>query len=129
MLRGMKTVTLCAIFALASNAGAASWQPLSGPYEGPITAFASRAAVLYAGADDASGKAGGTALFRWPSGGSSWSAVASIPAGTQVRLLTQDGLGNLFAGTLNRGVYRSTDSGATWTQTNSGLTSLNVLGL
>jgi len=113
--------------------GGASWTKLSSGMTGgtPVMALLVHPITgdVFAGADDSSGKAGGTALFRWPSGGSSWSAVASIPAGTQTRTLEMDALGNLFAGTLNRGVYRSTDSGLTWVQSNTGLTSINVLSL
>lgn len=36
---------------------------------------------------------------------------------------------NLFAGTVNDGVFLSTNSGASWTQVNNGLTNLNVLSL
>src|SRR5438477_11414174 len=37
--------------------------------------------------------------------------------------------GNIFAGTYNYGVYKSTNDGTSWTQINNGLANLNVRGL
>lgn len=62
-------------------------------------------------------------------GESAWSGGG--PSGTDVRALAIDPAapGTLYAGTSDRGVFKSIDSGVTWATANSGLTNLSVNAL
>jgi len=66
---------------------------------------------------------GPAGVFRSDNQGDSWSAAGL--AGTDVRCITAIG-STLFVGTLNIGIYKSVDWGATWTASNGGLSSTSV---
>ncbi len=53
-----------------------------------------------------------------------WQKVADL--NHAVRTFGFDNSGNIYAGTLGGGVFRSSNSGDNWSQTNSGITDLNI---
>jgi photosystem II stability/assembly factor-like uncharacterized protein len=74
--------------------------------------------VIFAGTD--------IGVARSVDNGDSWEA--DLP-GRAVLAFAINDAGHIFAGTIGRGVYRSTDQGKTWTEVNSGLTITLVLAL
>ncbi len=63
-------------------------------------------------------------LFYSNNNGSTWQLTSLI--GSDVRAITKDNSGNLYAGLFGQGVYKSTDNGSTWILLNNGLTSLAI---
>ena len=51
------------------------------------------------------------------------------PYGGFVRAIAVNSAGDLFAGTMGRGVFRSTNNGDSWTDYNTSLTNLHVQSL
>jgi len=51
---------------------------------------------------------------------------ANGPFGGTIHALSIDESGNIFAGTIGKGIFRSSDNGANWIEINAGLTSNNV---
>jgi hypothetical protein len=80
-------------------------------------AILSAALALAACGGGSSGGSGGTI----PSGSISWQKVNVPPAATQVNFVSFSGSNHWFISDRAHGFYRSTDQGANWTQTNSGL--------
>jgi photosystem II stability/assembly factor-like uncharacterized protein len=72
------------------------------------------------GVDNDGGDDGGTTAF--------WTHLSG-PTGGTIRALVADADGRVFAGALSGGVFRSTNSGASWTQQKVGLGAVSVLAL
>ncbi|MGA2622692.1 MAG: T9SS type A sorting domain-containing protein [Bacteroidota bacterium] len=96
------------------------WVQTNGPYGGIVSCFAVSGANLFAGA-------GGSGVFLSTNNGTSWTAVNTGLANTNVTAFAVSGT-NLFAGT-DDGVFLSTNNGASWTAVNSGLTSTDFRAL
>ena len=69
----------------------------------------------------------GTILQRTTNRGSAWSTVGT--SNLTYTTIVGDTADGVWAGTDTAGVFRSTDRGATWAASNSGLTNLHVLSL
>jgi hypothetical protein len=54
-----------------------------------------------------------------------WGRLNGFP-GAYIHALAIDSSGRIYAGSINNGMYRSTDDGITWSQINSGLTTRRV---
>ena len=67
-------------------------------------------------------------LFRYMKAGSSWNAVDSALLQMDVSGFA-DGITGIIAGTLGNGIFQSSDTGKTWTPTDTGLTDGNVYNL
>jgi photosystem II stability/assembly factor-like uncharacterized protein len=63
-------------------------------------------------------------VFISTNNGAAW--INSGLNGNDVRAITFDNAGNLYAGTWGAGVFKSSDNGSTWEAVNSGLANLNV---
>lgn len=74
--------------------------------------------TVYAGTTDG--------VYKSSNGGGNW--TASGLSGKMVSLLRRAG-SNLYAGILGDGLFRSSDSGTTWVEINTGLTDKNVISL
>lgn len=70
---------------------------------------------------------GGT-VWRTSDNGSSWIQLGTIPNGDPVMGLCVDSRGHIFACVITKGVFRSTDDGASWQLKNNGLSNLRVRG-
>jgi photosystem II stability/assembly factor-like uncharacterized protein len=68
---------------------------------------------------------GGT-VWRSSDNGTSWIQLAVIPNSNPILGLSVNGRDHIFASVYGRGVYRSTDDGASWQMKSSGLTSVGV---
>jgi len=64
-------------------------------------------------------------LFRAPGDGNAWT-FGWIFGSTPVTHLILGKSGTIFAGTNGAGVFRSTDDGVSWRQTNNGLTTISI---
>jgi hypothetical protein len=72
--------------------------------------------------------AGGQQLvFRSSDDGATWSPVSGLPQTTFWGLIAKGGY--LFAAGSSTGIFRSSDHGDTWTESDSGIPTLNFLGL
>src|SRR6185312_13380164 len=65
-------------------------------------------------------------LYKSTDGGDSWDVILSLPdpenhAAVSDVALPPESPGTVYAGVGTQGVYKSTDSGATWTQQQNGL--------
>ncbi|HEX2961524.1 MAG TPA: T9SS type A sorting domain-containing protein [Ignavibacteriales bacterium] len=49
------------------------------------------------------------------------------PSGAYVTALTSDSSGNIYAGTIKSGVYRSSDKGSSWTRINNGIKGYRII--
>jgi photosystem II stability/assembly factor-like uncharacterized protein len=90
--------------------------------------------IVYAGTYDSS-------IFKTTDGGTSWTKINSGLTVTNIQCFVINPVNrdNIYAGTnagggpgrryLNGGVYKSTDGGKSWTQTNSGLPTVHVRSL
>jgi ligand-binding sensor domain-containing protein len=107
--------------AFRSTDNGAHWTAVdSGLADKVVRAFALSGNNLFAGTE------GG--IFVSSNNGLSWMVADSSLLNTHVRAFVGSDT-NLFAGTSGKGVFRSTDSGMTWTAVNNGLTSLSVFAL
>jgi len=70
---------------------------------------------------------GGCGFLRSTDDGESWTGQA--PSVFSHTAITINSLNHVFVGTMQDGIYRSTDNGMTWNKINEGLTSLYVYSL
>ena len=106
-----------------------------GPSGGNVFALAidpHAPATIYAGTGGGTQKfssTGGGSVFKTTNGGSSWSGAGSGLPADAILSLSIDPVttSTVYAGTRNHGVWRSSDSGASWTAT--GLTTNRVFAL
>jgi hypothetical protein len=111
-------------------ASAACWRAVGGATNGLPNAVVTRIAVDPGNPDIAyatfSGFAGTPHLFKTVSGGTSWTPAASgLPAAIPVNTISIENSMILWAGTDN-GVYKSSDSGASWVRFGAGLPNVPV---
>jgi photosystem II stability/assembly factor-like uncharacterized protein len=106
-------------FAATALAQTDFWEPVNGPLAGQVLALTvDRNDVILAGTN--------IGVARSVDDGDSWEA--DLP-GRAVFAFAINDAGHIFAGTIGRGVYRSTDQGETWSEVNNGLTNTLVLAL
>lgn len=95
------------------------WEPVKGALAGQVLALAvGPNDLIFAGTN--------IGVARSVNDGDSWEA--DLP-GRAVLAFAINDAGHIFAGTIGRGVYRSTDQGKTWSEVNNGLTNTLVLAL
>jgi photosystem II stability/assembly factor-like uncharacterized protein len=97
---------------LASTDGGAKWSPLAEGVDGPVDFHAM--SVSAADPEVVYGLFGGIQVSR--DGGKTWMVSGPAPADTIDLAAGPDGVGTLYAGTMN-GLLVSTDFGVTWTPT------------
>jgi hypothetical protein len=68
----------------------------------------------------------GGGIFHSVDNGDSWTNMGFIVATTSIAI---NSIGDIFAGTFNSGVYRSTDDGGSWSVINQGLGNLEIRAL
>ncbi|MBI1357593.1 MAG: hypothetical protein GC160_24900 [Acidobacteria bacterium] len=75
--------------------------------------------------------AGANAVYKSVDGGDSWQEANSGLENVTVRRLAVDGVtaGTVYAATVDAGVYRTTDSGATWTPTGTAALTITAEGV
>ena len=96
--------------------GAASWAPIFGYEINAAAVDPSASATVYA--------ASHTLLFKSVDGGSTWTQVFREPLSTyyiSAVLIDPSQPSTVYVGTLGNGVFKTTDSGATWRATSTGL--------
>ena len=103
--------------------GNAQWKQTNGPDGCPITAFASRDSILFAGHSDGNGGGGG--LYVSLNNGNSWQVLSSDLLSEGVRELAMKDT-NLYAAT-SRGVILSTDNGSSWISSSQDISNLSIL--
>jgi photosystem II stability/assembly factor-like uncharacterized protein len=91
-----------------------SWEQTSGPTNGNIRKLVVNSSDYLFAINRLSG------IFRSTDNGVNWTAVNTGLTDLDIRSLTVNVNGDLFAGSRS-GVFRSSDDGATWTPANSGL--------
>lgn len=117
--RLIHALILTAGFAATAFGQTDFWEPVKGPLAGQVLALAvDRNEVIFAGTN--------VGVARSVDNGDSWEF--DLP-GRAVLALAINDAGHIFAGTIGRGVYRSTDQGETWSEVNNGLTMPLVLAL
>jgi ligand-binding sensor domain-containing protein len=117
--RLIHALILTAGFTATAFAQTDFWEPVHGTLAGQVFALAvDRNGVIFAGTN--------IGVARSVDDGDSWQA--DLP-GRAVLAFAINNAGHIFAGTIGRGVYRSTDQGKTWSEVNNGLTLPLVLAL
>jgi photosystem II stability/assembly factor-like uncharacterized protein len=117
--RLVHALILTAGFTATALAQTDFWEPVKGALAGQVLALAvDRNEVIFAGTN--------IGVARSVDNGDSWEA--DLP-GRAVFAFAINNAGHIFAGTIGRGVYRSTDQGETWSEVNNGLTNTLVLVL
>lgn len=82
--------------------------------------YADAGGNLYAGTS-------GKGIFYLPSGASEWQDIGdSVLAAKTIYSVTKDSSGRLYAGANNDGIYVSTDNGAIWTRSITGITAVST---
>jgi len=104
-----KFIIILTILFAATFTAKAQWIQGDGIYGGCIMSLAVSGDNIYAGSY--------SGVFLSTNNATSWSQTALDKISTQSLLPLGD---NLFAGTTGGGVYRSSDHGASWTQTSLG---------
>lgn len=123
-------ITPTTVFAGTSNGtfktvdGAATWTASNTDQEAFETIFGliidpGAPDTVYAGADD-------LPFYVSNDAGDTWSSGSGIPFGAESRTIALTANGTLLAGLNGRGVFRSTDSGATWLEANQGIAGTNL---
>ncbi len=109
------------IVSLANKKLPAQWLETNGPYGATVSALAVDGQVVFAGTYNG--------LYITSDNGISWTKPDSgIAATVSISTFAVDS-DIVFAGTYNEGVFRSTNDGITWIQTNQGLTDLRIMSL
>ena len=80
--------------------------------------------ILLIAATVACGGGGSTTIIPQSSGGGGWQKVNTPSAATQINFVDFNSRDHWFIADRKQGFYRSTDQGATWTQINSGLSTI-----
>ncbi|HOI28498.1 MAG TPA: T9SS type A sorting domain-containing protein [Melioribacteraceae bacterium] len=106
----MKNKILLVIFLIVLNRLNAQWANMDGPYGGTVFALTSDGNYVYAGTQ--------RGLFRSSVNNINWEQLGNEILDIRSIAVSEE---NIFIGTLGKGVYRSTDYGATWTQAINGL--------
>ena len=103
-----------------------SWVDIwSGLARGNSLAINMKTGYIFAGIGDFTGSDGD--LYRSTDNGNSWSRI-SLPGG-RIYALAINSDDHIFSGTASAGVYRSTNNGAGWVQTNGGLTDMSIAAI
>ena len=84
-----------------------------------LLSLAASGSYVFAGTD--------STVFVSSNNGTDFSASTGLPV-DRILSLTVSG-STILAGTMNSGVYASTDNGSTWTQVSNGLTNTTVMSL
>ena len=122
---------------LRSTDGGANWSQLgTGTLAGEnITSVAARGTTLLAAADNAWGGGSGDGLFRSIDSGATWTKISDgtvgrLPNSTDVSDIVGDPLSSstFYAAVTGAsgGIFKSTDTGATWTNVSSGITGISA---
>ena len=102
-----------------SSDNGTNWVPVnSGLTTLDVWALAANVTNLYAGTHDG--------MFLSTDNGKNWTSMHSYPIITNVIGAIMASDTNVFVGTLGQGVFLTANSGATWTEVNTGLTNLYV---
>ncbi|MCX6151868.1 MAG: choice-of-anchor A family protein [Ignavibacteriales bacterium] len=104
---------------LSSKDGGNTWNKVNNISTKSIWSIANNGNELLAGTE--------TGLYRSLDKGNTW--VSAGLSMQDVRTVTSDNEGSLFASVWGAGVYSSNDNGKTWTSINDGLTNLSVQSL
>lgn len=94
----------------------AQWTRITGVPARDISAIIIRNGTIYAGND--------SAVYASSNGGVTWERSASLPGEPSLIDALEILDGTIYAGTGSKGIYRSTNNGDSWEETNAGLTGL-----
>ncbi len=115
----MKNLFIALILICISNIINAQWQWTGGPPGGAISCIATKDSNIYASPS--------SGLYRSVDNGNNWFPT-NLPLNVNTKaIICNDS--NIFVGSLNHGIYKSTNYGISWTQINNGLTDTMVTSL
>lgn len=104
----------------APSESSAQWIRATRPAPGRVIALIFKGETLVAGT--------GAGLFRYTRTGSAWNVVDSVLLLTDLTRVI-DGMTGIIAGTSGHGVFLSSDTGKTWTPSDTGLTDATIYSL
>ena len=107
-----------------STSGCSGFKPIGLKYAGDIQALAfdpNSSSTVYAAAD--------RIIYKSTDGGAIWGYVGSVPSTIHSLLIDPEQPSIFYAGTYYQGIFKSVDSGVTWTAANNGLTNLSTYTL
>jgi hypothetical protein len=106
-----------------STDGGSSWTTIEGPsLINAIAVDPRNSKTIYIGSQLWSG--GG--LFRSEDGGNKWVTIGLAKRSVTCVVINPTSSSSIYVGIFDGGVYKSTDSGSSWSAINNGLTSLDV---
>ena len=113
---------LCSVMCQFAVSQSTYWIPTNGP---GVSSDVRSLAVDTSGAVFA-GTWGGGIIWKSTNDGGTWGQSGLIPDPGPVLSISHNARNHLFASVYNKGIYRSTNNGATWVRSDSGLTAQTV---
>ncbi len=117
-----------------SSDGGKTWQPAGNGLFQPLlpanitTLTLDNTGAIYATEFDTVGAAGYTTLYKSSDNAVTWTKLTDF-ANNPIQAVTIGSAGTIFLGTRDSGVILSTNSGKTWSPSDSGLAPINILSL